>query len=58
MYCSACTGKYHVPVNFHGLKKHKTGPVRVCNTCKDGCLKEKKKVRARAISTSLARHPA
>ena len=25
MYCSACTGKYHLPVNFHGPKKHKLG---------------------------------
>lgn len=43
MFCSACTNKFHLPINFHGPKKHKTGPVRVCFGCRDSCLAEKKK---------------
>jgi len=43
MFCSACTGKYHLPINFHGPKKHKTGPVRVCHGCRDLALAEKKR---------------
>lgn len=33
LYCSACTAKYHVPINFE--KKGKAGAVRVCLSCRD-----------------------
>jgi len=42
LFCSACTGKYHVPVIFR-QKKNKDGPARVCHGCRDSCLAEKKK---------------
>ena len=44
LYCGACTQKYHVPLIFR--IKNKDGPARVCMSCVDGCLAEKKAAEA------------
>lgn len=44
MFCSACTGKYHVPLIFR--IKNKDGPARVCFSCVEGCMSEKSKAAA------------
>lgn len=37
VFCSLCTGKYHLPPQFK--KKKKVGPARVCFGCRDKALK-------------------
>lgn len=44
LYCSACTGKFHLPTCFE--LKGKKGTSRVCMTCRDGCLEQRKKEKA------------
>jgi hypothetical protein len=39
MFCTSCTGKYHVPLVYE--QKGKKGPTRVCIRCRDSCLKQK-----------------
>ncbi|CEO97016.1 FYVE-type domain-containing protein [Plasmodiophora brassicae] len=41
LFCSLCTGKFHVPGEFR--RKAKTGPVRVCFACVQSCVDERDK---------------
>ena len=41
MFCSLCTGKWHLPEEYR--KKGKTGPVRVCFGCRGACLSQRAK---------------
>jgi hypothetical protein len=38
LFCSSCTGKYHLPEKYE-QKKGKSGPSRVCYGCKIGCVR-------------------
>ena len=55
IFCSSCTGKYHLPLVYE--QKGKKGPTRVCIACRDSCLAQKEKERNATLAAQQSTQP-